>query len=56
MIDISVAYELDLEDIDCDTDEEGYPGYSGLEEIQLNGGRWYGPFNSFDYGDSEVVH
>ena len=53
-IDISVAYELDLEGVDYDTDETGYPGHADLEEIRLHGGRWYGPFNTFPHGGSDV--
>jgi hypothetical protein len=50
-IDISAAYELDLEGIDYDTTEMGYPGNADLKEIQLHGGRWYGPFNAFRFDD-----
>jgi hypothetical protein len=52
-IDISVAYELDLDGVDYDTDEEAYPGNAELEEIQHNGGHWYGPFNTFPYDVSD---
>lgn len=53
-IDIYAAYELDLEGVDYDTDEAGYPGNANLEELRLQGGRWYGPFNTFPYEDAQT--
>jgi len=50
-IDIFAAYELDLEGVDYDSDEAGYPGNADLEEIRLRGGRWYGPFNAFRFDE-----
>ncbi|MCW1926639.1 hypothetical protein OKA05_29065 [Luteolibacter arcticus] len=52
-IDIYAAFELDLEGIDHDTEEVGYPGNADLQELQLHGGRWYGPFTTFPYEDEE---
>jgi hypothetical protein len=50
-IDISAAYELDLDGFDYDTDKVGYPGNADLEELRIHGGRWYGPFNTFPHED-----
>ncbi len=44
-IETYAAYQLDLEDIDYDTDEEGYPGNDDLIRLKETGDVWYGPFN-----------
>ena len=44
---ISSAYDLEIEDFDYDTDEEGYPGNDELESIRENGIVFYGPFNGY---------
>jgi hypothetical protein len=41
------AYELDLEDTDYNTDEEGEPGNDDLLNLQKNGGIWYGCFHTY---------
>lgn len=41
------VFELDLEDTDYDTDEEGYPGSEDLMNLHKNGGIWYGSFNCY---------
>ncbi len=41
------AFELDLEDTDFDTGEEGYPNNQELLNLKINGGYWYGPFHGF---------
>ena len=46
-IDISEAYELDLEGANFDTDERGYPGNDDLRQLRESGDTWYGPFNAF---------
>lgn len=46
-IETTAAYRLDLDDIDYDTDEEGYPGNKDLRNLLENGGYWYGPFNGW---------
>ena len=48
------AFELDLEDRDYDTDEEGYPGNQDLRILQQNGGIWYGPFNCYPPESSQI--
>lgn len=53
-INTHAAYELDLEETDFDTDEEGYPGNQDLENIKINGGFWYGPFHGFPLEESEL--
>jgi len=42
------AFELDLDETDYDTDEEGVPDNKGLIHIQNTGGIWYGPFYTYD--------
>ena len=44
---ISSAYDLEIDDMDYDTDEEGYPGNEALESIRANGDVFYGPFNGY---------
>ena len=44
---ISNAYDLEIDEMDYDTDEEGYPGNDELESIRANGGIFYGPFNGY---------
>ena len=53
-IDISCAYELDLDIADYDTDEKGYPNNKDLEVVRDEEGYWYGPFNTFPYDDDNV--
>ncbi|WP_369157937.1 hypothetical protein [Candidatus Thiodiazotropha sp. LNASS1] len=48
------AYQLDLEERDYDTDEEGYPGNADLIHLQENGGIWYGPFNLYPPEDIQL--
>ena len=44
-IETSAAFQLDLDETEFDTDEEGYPDNEDLLNIQKTGGVWYGPFN-----------
>ena len=44
---ISSAYDLEIDDMDYDTDEEGYPGNEELESIRTNGDVFYSPFNGY---------
>lgn len=44
---ISSAYDLIIDDMDYDTDEEGYPGNEELKNIRDTGGIFYGPFNGY---------
>lgn len=46
-IDISAAYELDLDEVE-------YPGNADLEELRIHGGCWYGPFNTFPHEDKHT--
>ncbi|GAA6170308.1 hypothetical protein [Sessilibacter corallicola] len=41
------AFELNLNDTDYDTDEEGYPDNEDLMNLHRNGGIWYGPFHCY---------
>lgn len=41
------AFQMDLEDVNDDTDEEGYPGNKELNDLLVNGGYWYGPFDGW---------
>ena len=46
-IETTAAYQLDLDEIDYNTDEEGYPGDKELKDLLVHGGYWYGPFNGW---------
>jgi len=48
------AFELDLEETDYDTDEEGCPGNKDLLNLKLNGGIWYGPFHLYPPEDNQL--
>ena len=50
---LSAAFELDLEGIDYDSDEKGYPGNADLQDIRNNADVWYGPFNCFPHERDE---
>lgn len=44
---ISSAYDLEIDDMNYDTDEEGYPGNEELKNIRATGSIFYGPFNGY---------
>jgi len=44
----SAAFELDLDETDYDTDEEGYPGNKDLIHLGRTGEIWYGPFHVYE--------
>ncbi len=48
------AYELDLGELDYDTEEEGYPDNQDLMNLQANGGIWYGPFHCYPPEETQV--
>ena len=47
-VNTSAAFELDLDETNYDTDEEGYPGNRDLIHLQNTGEIWYGPFHTFE--------
>jgi hypothetical protein len=41
------AYDLEIDDMDYGSGEEGYPGNDELESIRATGCIFYGPFNGY---------
>lgn len=48
------AFELDLEEMDCGSEEDGYPNNEDLINLKTNGGIWYGPFNCYPPEGSQL--
>ncbi|MCU7838548.1 MAG: hypothetical protein KZQ94_04095 [Candidatus Thiodiazotropha sp. (ex Troendleina suluensis)] len=48
------AYEMDLDNNDYDTNEEGYPNNKDLIKIQESRTMWYSPFNCFPPEEKEI--
>lgn len=46
---IIAAFELDLEETDCETVEKGCPSNADLQNIRINSDIWYGPFHCYPY-------
>lgn len=41
------SYELDEDELNLETDEEGAPSEEDLRNLQINGGVWYGCFHTY---------
>jgi len=55
-LEITAAVQLDLEELEYERDDEGYPDQEELQGLLDNGGYSYGPFVGWTYADENEFH